>query len=130
MCAASSRRLIDPTALTASILAVLFVASLVRSTFGFGEALVAMPLLLFFVHKERAVHLPDRSVYAFGFAAGMLGSAYNAAGPPLVAFGTLPGWTPQRFRATSSSNELFVRLVHVGLLVVAAEMIVHSVLGE
>ena len=166
----------EPTTLTACVLAVLFVASLVRSTFGFGEALVAMPLLLFLIpaatatplvalvsitmalgivlqdwrevefrsgpslliatalgmpigiwwlksaderlvklllavliatfstfcltRKKRAVQLPGWSVYVCGFVAGMLGTAYNTAGPPLVVFGTLQGWTPQRFRAT------------------------------
>lgn len=39
----SSFLLFDPT--TAYVLAVIFVATLIRSTFGFGEALVAVPLL-------------------------------------------------------------------------------------
>lgn len=42
---------------TIYILIILFFATLVRSTFGFGESLVAVPLLLFFVPKEVAVPL-------------------------------------------------------------------------
>lgn len=37
--------LIAPKPITAYVLAVVFVATLIRSTFGFGEALIAVPLL-------------------------------------------------------------------------------------
>lgn len=43
--------------LTLYILAILFVATLVRSTFGFGESLIAVPLLLLFIPIEVAVPL-------------------------------------------------------------------------
>jgi len=162
--------------LTAHVLAVLFLATLVRSAFGFGEALVAVPLLALVIPVEtaamvaalvsvtvaalvlaqdwREVHvagagrlvlwtLPgiplglmlltmapepvvksilagviiafsshallssrrrgladDRWAGAFGFAAGVLGGAYGMNGPPLVIYGALRGWSPQRFRAT------------------------------
>jgi uncharacterized membrane protein YfcA len=52
----------------------------------------------------------------FGTAAGVLGGAYNTAGPPLVVFGTLRGWTPHEFRATLQGYFLvagtFVLVVH------------------
>ncbi len=35
-----------------------------------------------------------------GFCAGVLGGAYGMNGPPLVVYGSLQGWTAQRFRAT------------------------------
>lgn len=40
-----------------AVLLISFIASLVRSSFGFGEALVAVPLLLFFLPAEVAVPL-------------------------------------------------------------------------
>lgn len=43
--------------LTAYILAIIFIATLVRSTFGFGESLVAVPLLILFIPIETAVPL-------------------------------------------------------------------------
>ncbi len=43
--------------ITAYILAVLFFATLVRSTFGFGESLVAVPLLALIIPIETAVPL-------------------------------------------------------------------------
>jgi len=42
---------------TIYILLIIFVATLVRSTFGFGESLVAVPLLLFYIPIETAVPL-------------------------------------------------------------------------
>jgi hypothetical protein len=38
--------------------------------------------------------------YLFGFIAGILGGAYNTNGPPIVMYGTLQRWSPERFRAT------------------------------
>ena len=43
--------------LTFYILAIIFLASLVRSTLGFGESLIAVPLLIFFIPMEEAVPL-------------------------------------------------------------------------
>lgn len=42
----------------------------------------------------------DRWAYVFGFAAGLLGGAYNTNGPPIVIYGTFRHWTPEQFRAT------------------------------
>ena len=42
---------------TAGILLIVFIATLIRSTFGFGEALVAVPLLAFFIPLEVAAPL-------------------------------------------------------------------------
>lgn len=43
--------------LTFYILGIIFVATLVRSTFGFGESLIAVPLLILFIPVEVAVPL-------------------------------------------------------------------------
>jgi uncharacterized membrane protein YfcA len=42
----------------------------------------------------------DRLAWLFGVSAGVLGGAYGMNGPPLVVYGALRGWTPERFRAT------------------------------
>jgi uncharacterized membrane protein YfcA len=39
-------------------------------------------------------------VYGFGFVAGVLGGAYNANAPPVVIYGAMQHWAPERFRAT------------------------------
>ena len=161
---------------TLPVLAVIFIATLIRSAFGFGEALVAVPLLALIIPVEvaapvavlvsvtvagvvlvqdwRQVHVgsagrlilstmvgipfglllltrvaepvvkailagiiigfaayrlagrglfelkDDRLAWLFGFGAGMLGGAYGMNGPPLVAYGAMRRWSPERFRAT------------------------------
>jgi uncharacterized protein len=158
------------------VLAVIFLATLIRSAFGFGEALVAVPLLALLMPVEEAVPLAtlvsitvagvvvaqdwhkihgrsagwlvlstlfgiplglwlltavaekvvkallalviigfstyclvsrsrlelknDRWAWLFGFGAGVLGGAYGMNGPPLVIYGSLRHWSPERFRAT------------------------------
>ena len=166
-----------PTDLTTvHVVIVIFIATLIRSTFGFGEALVAVPLLAFVIPVEvatpvavlasitvavvvlvqdwRDVHVrsarslilstflgiplglvlltrvaepvvkailavviiafstynlvsrrrselkDDRLAWLFGFIAGVMGGAYGMNGPPLVIYGSLRRWTPERFRAT------------------------------
>lgn len=161
---------------TAEIIGVLFFATLVRAAIGFGEALVAVPILALIVpiriaapvavlisitvaatilvQDWRHVQLrsasrlilatlvgtplglllltriptdlvkaclglailafssyslvrqhpaklrDDRFAWVFGLAAGVLGGAYGMNGPPLAVYGTLRGWSTQRFRAT------------------------------
>jgi len=42
---------------TVFILIIIFIATLIRSTFGFGESLIAVPLLIFFIPMDIAVPL-------------------------------------------------------------------------
>ncbi len=53
----------------------------------------------------------DRLAWLFGFGAGVLGGAYGVNGPPLVAYGTLRRWSPDRFRATLQGYFLPASLV-------------------
>lgn len=172
---------------TAIVLAVIFLATLIRSAFGFGEALVAVPLLVRVIPVKVAVPLAvllsitvaaivvvqdwrhihvrsagwlvlstllgiplglllltaaaewivkailavvimafsgycllsrrrmelkdDRLAWMFGFGAGVLGGAYGINGPPLVVYGALRCWSPQRFRATLQGYFLPASLV-------------------
>lgn len=64
-------------------------------------------LLLIFAASSllwpRALHMQRESrplLLVAGFLAGVLGGAYGMNGPPLVVYGSLSGWSPQRFRAT------------------------------
>jgi len=162
--------------LTVFVVVVFFCATLVRSALGFGEALIAVPLLAlalpvttaapvaalvsitvaavvvaqdwrhvqlrsaawlvfstllgipigllllrsasevivkaalgmlvagfaaFTLRRQPTFHLQDdRFAWLFGLIAGVLGGAYGMNGPPLVVYGTLRRWTPERFRAT------------------------------
>jgi uncharacterized protein len=172
---------------TLPVLAVICLATVIRSAFGFGEALVAVPLLALIIPVEvaaplavlvsvtvagmvllqdwREVHagsagrlifstvfgIPfglllltsvaepvvkaalaaviitflayrlvgrsrfelkdDRLAWLFGFGAGVLGGAYGMNGPPLVAYGALRRWSPERFRATMQGYFLPASLI-------------------
>jgi uncharacterized membrane protein YfcA len=172
---------------TAVVLGILFLSTFVRSTFGFGDALIAMPLLAVTVGMQVAtplvaliastiaitillrnwrevdvasawrlvvsslVGIPvglvflqetyegvvkallalliisfslysllkpklfsltgDKSAYAFGFLAGILGGAYNTNGPPVVVYGTLRKWPVESFRATLQGYFFFTGLL-------------------
>ncbi len=176
-----------PDSTTLAILAVIGLATVIRSALGFGEALVAVPLLALVIPVEVAVPLAvlvsvtvagiilvqdwrhvhprsawllvvstmfgipfglllltavpepivkatlavviigfvayrmrgrgraelhdDRLAWLFGFGAGVLGGAYGMNGPPLVAYGTLRRWSPERFRATLQGYFLPASLV-------------------
>ena len=158
------------------VLPIVFIAALTRSTFGFGDAMVGMPLLTMaiglrtatplvglmgitasatiLIKHWRDVHIKsvwplivytligipigilllkglyenvmksvlalviitfslyklfkpklftlasDRLACIFGLASGILGGAYNTNGPPVVIYGTLRQWDPEKFRAT------------------------------
>jgi uncharacterized membrane protein YfcA len=161
----------------AEVVGAMFIATLIRTTFGFGEALVGVPLLAlvipiqvaapvavlasiviagFIVWRDwRHIHfrsaarlifstllgIPlgllllknasdpvvkivlaililsysvyslvfssrriflknDRLAWVFGFIAGIFGGSYGVNGPPLAIYGSLRGWSPDRFRAT------------------------------
>jgi uncharacterized membrane protein YfcA len=163
----------------ALVLGVLFLTTFTRSAFGFGDALLAMPLLTLIIGIQTATPLvalvattislailveswrsvdlkaswrlvlssilgiplglwllraaPESIVkaalgvlligfglyqlirprfpalqqqwpaYLFGLVAGVLGGAYNTNGPPVIIYGTLRRWSPERFRATLQS---------------------------
>lgn len=48
--------------------------------------------------------------YGLGFLAGVLGSAYNTNGPPVVIYGVLRRWPPNHFRATLQSYFFFTSI--------------------
>lgn len=180
-----------PTMQLTCVVAVMFLATLTRSTFGFGEALVAVPLLALVLKLETAsalvaitsicnsfiiiassrnsivwrgcwwlilssiagipigvyvlTHVPevvvkrilaavivtfalynlsgrrgwqlgsDTWAIPFGFVGGILSGAYNMAGPPLVIFATLRGWTPEQFRSSLQGVFLSNAMVVLGM---------------
>jgi hypothetical protein len=59
---------------------------------------------LFGLYNLSSLHLPTlhKPVYAYpiGFLSGILGGAYNTNGPPIIVYGVLSRWPPDRFRAT------------------------------
>jgi uncharacterized membrane protein YfcA len=60
-----------------------------------------------------------------GWTAGVLGGAYNTNGPPVVAYGIMRGWPPDRFRATLQGYFL-----PTGLMILAGHGIAGMWTGE
>jgi len=161
------------------ILLIILFSSIFRSAFGFGDALIAMPLLAFFLNIQTAAPLValvgfsisifilirhwksaytkglwllilfsifgipiglfflknsddkivkillsviiiisssinliktkklelknDKFAWVAGIISGILGGAYNINGPPVIIYGKLKNWDPQKFRAILQS---------------------------
>ncbi len=68
------------------------------------KAILGAVLILFGIYYLTSPRIPvvksGLLAYLFGFVAGILGGAYNTNGPPVVIYGTLQRWSPERFRAT------------------------------
>lgn len=168
---------------TGLVLSILFLSTFTRSALGFGDALVAMPLLTLIVGVQTATPLvalaastiavslliqiwrqvnlaaawrlilatllgipfglialklvpeqilrsvlgflliafgaynlaefalpllnDERFSWLFGWIAGLFGGAFNANGPPVVIYGLMRNWSPDRFRATLQGYFLF-----------------------
>ncbi len=63
----------------------------------------------------RRVSGGSRITYLFGFAAGVVGAAYNTSGLVITIYATLRDWAPDRFRSTLQSYFVFT-----GLLILAS----------
>jgi uncharacterized membrane protein YfcA len=66
--------------------------------------LLGVVLVLFGLYNLLQPNLPAVQsrplAYLMGFLGGILGGAYNTNGPPVIIFGKLSRWSPERFRAT------------------------------
>jgi len=64
-------------------------------------AIVIITFSLYKIFKPKLFMLAnDNFACVFGFLAGILGGAYNTNGPPVVIYGSLRKWDPEKFRAT------------------------------
>jgi len=66
-----------------------------------GLAVFILSYSIYDLCRPRLAHLEnERWAYLAGFVSGVIGGACNANGPPIVIYGTMRGWTPDKFRAT------------------------------
>jgi len=68
------------------------------------RVVLGVVLIAFGLYNLFGLRLPriQRQGFAliFGFFAGILGGAYNSNGPPVVIYGVMRDWPPEKFRAT------------------------------
>jgi uncharacterized membrane protein YfcA len=69
-----------------------------------GLGLVITAFSLYSLARPQPFELKDRRWrFLAGFLGGVLGGAYNTAGPPVVIYGALRRWPPQRFLAVTQA---------------------------
>lgn len=87
--------------------------SLVKSILAF--TLIAFSLFSLF-NSQLFKLQTDRYSFIFGLFSGILGGAYNSNGPPIIIYGTLRRWEPERFRILLQSiflpTNLFIIIGH------------------
>ena len=75
------------------------------------RSVLGLLLIVFGVYNLAEFALPsldDESFsWLFGWVAGLFGGAFNANGPPIVIYGLMRNWSPERFRATLQGYFLF-----------------------
>lgn len=66
-----------------------------------GLAIFILSYSVYDLCRPRLAHLENENwAYLAGFVSGVIGGACNANGPPIVIYGTMRGWNPEKFRAT------------------------------
>lgn len=88
---------------------------IIRKVLGLVVSLYALFSLL----RLGVPRLENRGwAFGLGFAAGVLGGAYNIAGPPAVIYATGQGWPPAAFKANLQTfalvNSVIISLAHRG----------------
>ncbi|PQA88665.1 sulfite exporter TauE/SafE family protein [Hyphococcus luteus] len=74
-----------------------------------GPLLIALGLIiiafsLYSLARPAAIEIRDRRWrFAAGFAGGVLGGAYNIPGPPIIFYGAMRRWPPERFLAVTQA---------------------------
>jgi len=79
--------------------------------------ILGLILVLFAVYALTGYRLPDLShpawAWLFGLVSGLLGGAYNTAGPPVIVYGNCRKWSPQEFKSNLSGFFIVGSLVVV-----------------
>jgi len=79
--------------------------------------ILGLILVLFAAYALIGYRLPELShpawAWLFGLVSGLLGGAYNTAGPPVIVYGNCRKWSPQEFKSNLSGFFIIGSLVVV-----------------
>lgn len=68
--------------------------------------ILGLIIVLFAIYALTGFQLPELKhpvwAWVFGVVSGLLGGAYNTAGPPVVIYGNCHRWSPQEFKSNLS----------------------------
>ncbi len=74
--------------------------------------IIIIAFSVFSLARPSAVEIKDRRWrFAAGFAGGILGGAYNIPGPPIIFYGAMRRWPPERFLAVTQAFFLPVAIM-------------------
>lgn len=80
-----------------------------------AETLLAVVIIAYAVYSVFAPSLPALREhywgYAFGFAAGVMGGAFNISGPIVVIYAAFRQWSPEKFRSNLQGFFLVTNIV-------------------
>ena len=86
-----------------------------------GIFLIAYSLYSLLNLRLPRIHRPVWG-FGFGFTSGVLGGAYNTAGPPLVIYGTALGWESEQFKANMQVLFIAGNIVAIFIHIVAGHV--------
>ncbi|MBI1364691.1 MAG: TSUP family transporter [Alphaproteobacteria bacterium] len=91
---------------------VLFLAHAPRHAFLIGLGVFVAAFSLYSLARPTPFELKDRRWrFLAGFLGGVLGGAFNTAGPPVVIYGAMRRWPPERFLAVTQAFFLPISLM-------------------
>jgi uncharacterized membrane protein YfcA len=110
-----------------SVLCIVFIATLIRSAFGFGEALIAVPLLAFFIPLQTAAPLAVLvSITIAGIVVAQDWKHVHLRSTGWLVFSTLFG-IPLGLLLLTSSHQRIVKAA-LGIIIIAFS--IHSLSGR
>jgi len=79
--------------------------------------ILGLIIFVFAVYALTGFRLPELKhpawAWSVGLLSGLLGGAYNTAGPPVIVYGNCRGWSPQEFKSNLSGFFIVGSLVIV-----------------
>jgi hypothetical protein len=104
--------------LVASVMAIPFgVLYFRRLDEGIALFVLGLIIAMYALYALIGFRLPELKhpvwAWSFGFLGGLLGGAYNTAGPPVVVYGNCRRWSPQEFKSNLTGYFIVGSLVVV-----------------
>lgn len=107
--------------LSAIIAIPLGVYFLQRLDASFISRILGVVIIAFVIMNFVRIHLPSMKhqlwAVGLGFASGLLGGAYNIAGPPAVIYASGQSWYPEKFKVNLQTfaliSSIFITLSHL-----------------
>ncbi|MBI9043212.1 MAG: sulfite exporter TauE/SafE family protein [Anaerolineaceae bacterium] len=110
---------------------------LINASESLVKTILGVFLILYGIYNLLPTNLPElkneRWGYLFGFFAGVLGSAYDINGPPVLFYGTMRRWDPQKFRSSLAGfflpSNIIISISHFSSGLITSEILKYFMLS-